>query len=195
MKKLNRKFIRGTNWALAGLISLLGFSACSDDFKGEPEPTPDENGIVNNGDNNNGNDDGGAVCEYGTPYAVFAVSGKVTDAQGNGLEGIRVVVPSVDHLQRATSVFIPDQTVITQDVRDTLYTEKNGEFDYAYSGFPTNAGIEIKMKFEDISKEARFETDSTKVSFSDVDFQDGSGWYAGKTEKEMTIQLKNKKSE
>ena len=28
MKKLNRKLISGTNWALAGLLSLLGFSSC-----------------------------------------------------------------------------------------------------------------------------------------------------------------------
>ncbi|MDL2304152.1 radical SAM-associated putative lipoprotein [Bacteroides sp. OttesenSCG-928-D19] len=198
MKKLNRKLIRGTNWALAGLISLLGFSACSDDFDSKPEP--DEEEIINNGNNNNGNshngnDDGGAVCEYGTPYAIFTVSGKVTDAQGKGLEGIQVVVPSVDHLQRATSGFIPDQTVITHDVRDTLYSGKLGEFSYDYEGFPTNNGIDIKMKFEDISKNARFETDSVKVSFSDSEFQDGTGWYAGKTEKKITVALKNKKSE
>ena len=29
MKKLNRKLIRSTNWALAGIMSLLGFSGCN----------------------------------------------------------------------------------------------------------------------------------------------------------------------
>ena len=29
MKKFNRKLIRGTNWALAGILSLLGFSGCN----------------------------------------------------------------------------------------------------------------------------------------------------------------------
>ena len=62
MKKLNRKLIRGTNWALAGLLSLLGFSSC-----------------------------GNQVEEYGTPHADFKVTGRVTDEAGEPLSGIRVV--------------------------------------------------------------------------------------------------------
>ncbi len=62
MKKFNRKLIRGTNWALAGLLSLLGFSSC-----------------------------GNQVEEYGTPHADFKVTGRVTDEAGEPLSGIRVV--------------------------------------------------------------------------------------------------------
>ncbi|MDR1380336.1 MAG: radical SAM-associated putative lipoprotein [Tannerella sp.] len=66
MKKNNRKFISGTNWALAGLMSLLGFSAC-DIFKTGAD-------------------------EYGTPYAEFVVSGNVTDENGTALQGMGVIV-------------------------------------------------------------------------------------------------------
>ena len=62
MKKLNRKLIRGTNWTLAGLLSLLGFTGC-----------------------------GNQVEEYGTPHADFKVTGRVTDEAGEPLSGIRVV--------------------------------------------------------------------------------------------------------
>lgn len=62
MKKLNRKLIHGTNWALAGLLSLLGFSSC-----------------------------GNQVEEYGTPHADFKVTWRVTDEAGEPLSGIRVV--------------------------------------------------------------------------------------------------------
>ena len=35
MKKLNRKLIHGTNWVLAGILSLLGFSGCNEIFQME----------------------------------------------------------------------------------------------------------------------------------------------------------------
>ena len=68
MKKLNRKLIRGTNWALAGILSLLGFSGCGEIFQ----------------------------LEYGSPNADFKVTGYVTDEQGRPLSGVRIVAPNVD---------------------------------------------------------------------------------------------------
>lgn len=192
MKKINRACIKGTNWALAGLIALLGISSCSDDF--EPEKKKD---IINNGNGGNGeDDDDDIVCEYGTPYATFVVSGKVTDTDGKGLEGIRIVVPGVDHHQKATAGFIPGSPVITEMPRDTFYTETNGTFNYPYNGFPTNDSINIRLKFEDVSDNPQFETDSTKVTFFSSELKNGDNkWYSGRTEKEMQIALKNKKNE
>ena len=61
--KINRTFIKGTNWALAGLISLLGFTNCEKE----------------------------ARLEYGTPNADYTVKGTVVDkANGKPIEGIRV---------------------------------------------------------------------------------------------------------
>ena len=45
-----RSLIKGANWVLAGLLAFIGFSFI-----------------------------GFSSCEYGTPYADFKVSGKVTD--------------------------------------------------------------------------------------------------------------------
>jgi putative lipoprotein (rSAM/lipoprotein system) len=65
MKKIYRPFIKGTNWALAGLLSLLGF-AC------DPEIAP----------------------EYGTPHADYSVKGTVTDAAGAAIPGIEIGIKS-----------------------------------------------------------------------------------------------------
>lgn len=168
MKKLNRKLIKGTNWALAGLLTLLGFSGCSDD-----------------------DDDGGLVAEYGTPIASFVVKGKVTDTDGKTLEGIQVVVPTVDHYQVSTSGAVYDKPVITEEVHDTLYTKSTGEFEYKYSGFPTDT-VRIHMKFEDILTEPRFSSDSTSVSFLPKDLEGGGGWNKGEAEKSVQIKLNKK---
>jgi putative lipoprotein (rSAM/lipoprotein system) len=170
MKKLNRKFIKGTNWALAGLISLLGCASCDNDF---------------------GNDDGGVV-EYGTPHARFIVSGKVTDTEHQGLKGIRVVVPRVDHHQRATSGFIPGQRIITEEVRDTVYTKENGNFEYEYTGFPTNDSINVILQFEAVAETPHFESDSAKVAFFSSELREEDRWYSGAAKKEIEIQLKKK---
>jgi len=61
--KINRAFIKGTNWALAGLISMLGFTGCERE----------------------------GLMEYGTPNADYTVKGSVVSkADGKPIEGIRV---------------------------------------------------------------------------------------------------------
>ena len=57
MKRLNRAYIKGTNWALSGLLSLLGFSC----------------------------DNGGGMAEYGTPMATYTVKGKVVTDKGTAI--------------------------------------------------------------------------------------------------------------
>ncbi|MDR3269627.1 MAG: radical SAM-associated putative lipoprotein [Tannerella sp.] len=62
MKKLYRPFIKGANWALAGLLAVLGFGACKD-----------------------------YTVEYGTPFADYTVKGTVVNkVTGKPVEGIRV---------------------------------------------------------------------------------------------------------
>ena len=62
--KINRAFIKGTNWALAGLISMLGFTGCDKERLSE---------------------------EYGTPNADYTIKGTVVNkANGKPIEGIRV---------------------------------------------------------------------------------------------------------
>jgi len=61
--KINRAFIKGTNWALAGLIGLLGFTNCERDER----------------------------LEYGVPNADYTVKGTVVDkVTGKPIKGIQV---------------------------------------------------------------------------------------------------------
>lgn len=62
MKKTKRQLIKGTNWALAGLMGLLGF-ACSDE-----EIAP----------------------EYGTPHADYRISGYVKNQSGEPIPDIKI---------------------------------------------------------------------------------------------------------
>ena len=71
--KIKRAFIKGTNWALAGLIGLLGFTRCD---------------IVD------------PKLEYGTPNADYTVKGTVVDkTTGKPIEGIRVGYDSGPYAQ------------------------------------------------------------------------------------------------
>ena len=157
MKRFNRKFIKGTNWALAGLLSLLGFSSCGDD-----------------------KDDKGWSVEYGTPYANYIVTGRVMGG-GQPLAGVRVAVVSADHCQATRPGFIPDHPVMTTPLTDTLFTDGDGRFEYPYDGFPTDT-VKIKMKFDDVASNT-FASDSAVVTFNRNELKYGSGWFEGSINK------------
>ena len=92
MKKFNRKLIRGTNWALAGLLSLLGFSGCDKIFQ----------------------------MEYGSPMANFKVTGRVTDEEGRPLSGVRIVAPNVDGKWGKQAYPSPQDSVTVGFAKDDL---------------------------------------------------------------------------
>lgn len=68
MKRLYPHLLKRTNWLLAGLITLLGFS-CSNDL-----------------------DDDDPICEYGTPHANYEIKGKVVDRQSNPIPNIQIEI-------------------------------------------------------------------------------------------------------
>ena len=166
MKKFNRKVIRGTNWALAGLLSLLGFTGCGKD---------------NNGD-------GEISVEYGVPSANFKVLGRVTNEQGQPLRGMRVVASEV------TAVWGkgPGQCY-SGLLRDTVYTASDGSFVRVYSLFPADS-VYIHIKIEDTTEPSIYESDSVEVGFAKGDLKDGGKhWYRGAAEKKVNVKLKAKK--
>lgn len=167
MKKLNRKLIRGTNWALAGLLSLLGFTGCGKE----------------------GNDDGGEMrVEYGVPHATFKVLGRVTNEQGEPLAGVRVVAPN------ATTIWGKDSDQRnTSLLYDTTYTASDGTFAGRYSVFPSDS-VYINMKFEDSATPSAYESDSLSVGFSKRDLRGGDkSWHRGEAKKRIDVKLKRRK--
>lgn len=164
MKKWNRRLVKGTNWALAGLLSLLGFSCIK------------ENG-------------GEIPLEYGTPYSTFSVSGKVTDEGGKALSGIRVVVPDVEHITAAKASFVPNQPSHRVPVRDTTYTSSKGTFEYTYNGFPTDTVL-VNMQFEDVSPHPVYEKQEGTAVFVSSEAKNGKGWNRGRIKKEVRVTLR-----
>ena len=64
MKNSNHKLLKVANWLLAGILALLGFSACNDD-----EEQPDM---------------------YGTPHANFTIKGKVVNDESMPIPDIEI---------------------------------------------------------------------------------------------------------
>ena len=166
MKKLNRRLIRGTNWALAGLLSLLGFAGCGKD----------------------NNDDGEMRVEYGVPTANFKVLGRVTDEQGKPLSGMRVVASEVTTIWGKG----PEQCY-SGLLRDTVYTASDGSFVREYNLFPADS-VYIHMKIEDSAEPSVYDSDSIAVGFAKGDLKGGDKhWYRGAAEKKVNVKLKAKK--
>ncbi|MDR2385695.1 MAG: radical SAM-associated putative lipoprotein [Tannerella sp.] len=167
--KINRKLIKGTNWALGALLSALGFSSCLPDGI---DRTP---------------------MEYGVPYAKYKIMGKVIDEEGKGLDGIRITIPNVELIEKGSSTYIPSNPYVKYPLNDTLYTQNDGRFEYEHDGANVDS-LKYNFKFEDISENPKTEIDSTTVSFSHSDLKNGNGkWYFGQATKEITMELKSRK--
>jgi putative lipoprotein (rSAM/lipoprotein system) len=116
MKTMRRTLIKGTNWILTGILSMLGFSGCD-----------------------LGNEDIVGPVEYGSPYAKFSFNGTVTNKDGNPVKDIKVEIDrqeaiyltepmSTDTLGRYSTMFadfpVEDFKVIVSDVDG----EENGSY-------------------------------------------------------------------
>ena len=112
-----------------------------------------------------------AKAEYGCPHADFEAKGVVTDEEGKGIQGIRVVISA----EYPNPVFEP--------ITDTLWTNHNGEYvtgesyiddDFAYKD-------SVKLEFEDVDGQengGEFQKVSIEVPVFKVKDGDGN-WYNG----------------
>ena len=137
--------VKGWKWLLGSLLTLLGFSGC------------EELGLFR--------------CEYGQPNADFKLIGDVKDANGKGIEGIRVVFRPVESEKETWE-------------NDTLYTDAKGHFGQERLKHDWPDGAEkASIKFEDVDGSAHgaYKTKIlTRSDFSVEQTKKGSGsWYAG----------------
>ena len=135
----------GWKWLLGIFMSLLGFTGCG------------KLGIFR--------------TEYGCPNADFKLVGDVKDAQGKGIEGIRVVFRAVENEEETWE-------------NDTLYTDAKGHFERERlrHAWPDDAE-KASIKFEDVdgSEHGAYKTKILRRSDMTVEqTKKGSdSWYHG----------------
>jgi len=116
---------------------------------------------------------GSPVVEYGTPSAVFKVTGKVTSKAGEDIQGIKVVV---------------ERGGVTR-------TDGFGIYKTDISDFPEDQEYKVQFMDDDGAQNGgEFVTLDTVVKFTDPKFEDGDGeWFSGFTSKELNVKLEKKK--
>ena len=92
--------LKGFNWILAGLLSLLGFSVTSC----------------------------GATDEYGSPYAEYELKGKVTDMNGDPIQGIEINYGGIYN-----NVLSPSYI---SEIYKSPQTQKDGSYDIKFEDSP-----------------------------------------------------------
>ena len=106
--------------------------------------------------------------EYGSPYASYEVKGKVTDQQGEPIQGIQVTCDAM-YIQ-------------------PVYTESDGSYALHGDGFPRE---KIQVSFEDVDGEENGGLFASRsVSAETHQVQDGDGnWDFGVYEAEANAEL------
>ena len=127
-----------------------------------------------------------AKAEYGCPHADFEAKGVVTDEDGNGIQGIRVVI----------SAEYPNPDYTGAPLTDTLWTNHSGEYvtgesyiddDFAYMD-------SVKLEFEDVDGQengGEFHKVTVEVPVFKVKEGDGN-WYDGAYEAGANVTMLKK---
>jgi len=126
MNNLFRPLIKGTNWALAGLLGLLGYS-CLD------EP----------------------MDEYGAPYAEYSIKGKVVNETNVGIPGmqIEIIQHKGESYQYADTIYSRQDGDFTWNKEiislgkeniDLIVTDIDGEENGSYQSQNTSITFERK---------------------------------------------------
>lgn len=125
-------------------------------------------------------------AEYGCPHADFEAKGVVTDEDGNGIQGIRVVVSMDD----------PSPAYIGNPHRDTLWTNHNGEYasENPYYMHSFDYLKSIKLDFEDVDgPENGGEYQKVSIEVPVFKVKDGDGnWYNGAYEAGANVTMLKK---
>ena len=155
METVYHSILKGFNWILAGLLSLLGFSVTSC----------------------------GATDEYGSPYAEYELKGKVSDLNGDPIQGIEINYGGIYN-----NVLSPSYI---SEIYKSPQTQKDGSYDIKFEDSPMGI-VRIIAKDIDGPENGSFETDSIDVKIEG--FEGGKSWFHGKAEVNIPdIKLKEKK--
>jgi putative lipoprotein (rSAM/lipoprotein system) len=170
MKNNYRSFIKITNWVLAGILGLLGFSSCI------------ESGEV----------------EYGVPSADYTVKGTVVNkSNGKPIGGIQVnIVPPY----RAILMYgVPPTNYYPKQAVNPVVTNAKGEFKLSdrLSIEEVNYNLPFSVALTDIDgeKNGSFASDTLSVDFKDAVLTGKQkGWYDGEYVKTVKVELTEKKA-
>ena len=136
------------------------------------------------------------LCMYGTPQADFSVKGKVENARGDALAGVRVVVPYEGFVDWVKSDTTLSDSVVIWEMCDTLYTDAGGGFAWQRSLMPRDS-IVYEFRFDDVEKQ-QYESDTIRIIFLHEEYskhKTGGAWNVGSAEREITVVLKEKEDE
>ena len=110
-------------------------------------------------------------CEYGCPNADFKLIGDVKDANGKGIEGIRVVFRAVQNEEETWE-------------NDTLYSDSKGHFERErLKHYWPDGAEQASIKFEDVDGNAHGSFKSKVLTHTDFTVEQtkkgDKKWYSG----------------
>jgi putative lipoprotein (rSAM/lipoprotein system) len=157
--------MKGANWILAGLLTLLGFSGC------EIGETP---------------------VEYGTPYADYTVKGTVVNrADGKPVKGIRV---SYTRPNESIAMYGVIPTSYEERLTDTSGDDGSFTLSERLYIFDENPAYVYTHDIDGTANGGYFGIDSLAVDFSKVKpGGKPDGWYDGEYTVTVTVELTDKR--
>ena len=120
---------------------------------------------------------------YGTPLADYEIKGKVLDADGDPIKGIKVEVQ--------TYVAGPEPIPIIRK-----FSLDDGTYDASVQTFPVSKLRLVAQDIDGAENGGEFEEKTVELDFSKIEYTgDKDAWYSGKKSLEQDVVLEEKVSD
>ena len=186
------KFLKLKNWLLLTVMGALGMSACQCHKRVAQTETKPETPAVEPG-RPSVEDRGEIRLMYGVPTMNFMIQGRVHDADGRPVQGIRVMMLENGIEATADTVYGDPERVKEYLENSSVATDKDGRFAIQRNDRPLEQ-VRVLVRDVDGSTSGNYRNQliEMKVAPGDVDRTNAGGWNQGTYNKVMDIQLEEK---
>lgn len=177
------KILKLKDWLIVSLMGLMGFSSChSHKQLAAPEEETNRTPIPREE----------LRLMYGVPTMDYRISGHVKDADGKPVKGVAINMLERGLEATADTIFGDQENIRRALKKSEVRSDRNGNFTINAQDLPWDS-VRVLVRDTDGEANGEYKNQLLEIQVDNVDKSNAGGWYLGVFNKELEIQLEEKR--